>query len=77
MAKSKLRKQKSSKNNTEEVKAKCCRCLKWIPLEEYLRNDYYCDACAEKHNKELAQKALHPLSSPTDFVQYCPKDIEK
>ena len=33
---------------------KCTICLRDIPVEELLRNDYVCDACAEKDEYPLA-----------------------
>lgn len=78
MAKSKLRKQKSSKaEEVQEAQAKCCRCLRWIPFEEYMLNDFYCNVCSTKHNRELDREDTHPLSSPSDFKSFCPKDFKE
>lgn len=35
-------------------KAICCRCLKVIPLVEYLGSDHYCPECSEWHEALLS-----------------------
>ena len=32
---------------------KCVQCLRSIPADEFLRNDYVCDQCAEKEEYPL------------------------
>lgn len=70
------KRKKSSKPKLfkETPKAKCCRCLQWIDLDEYFKNDYYCDECAVKHNAEMDGTDKHPLASEPHFEMFCPKD---
>lgn len=56
----KLEKPKLSKN---EPLAKCCKCLKLIPIDEYFDNDHYCDVCASKDGEYV-------LASPNHFDPY-------
>ena len=33
-------------------KHKCVRCLRVVPAEEFLRNDFLCDTCAAEEQKD-------------------------
>ena len=44
------------KERTE--KHRCIKCLSEVPRDEYLRNDFLCDKCAEEE--------LYPLQSTPD-----------
>jgi hypothetical protein len=37
------------KERTE--KHRCVKCLSEVPAEEYLRNDFFCDKCAEEEEQ--------------------------
>lgn len=68
---------KQKKLSKDEPKAKCCRCLRWISLDEYFENDNYCEECAKKSNAEIDNTALHPLTSESHFKQWCYQDRGK
>lgn len=62
MSKSKKKSEKP-KLSKDEPLAKCCKCLKLIPIDEYFDNDHYCDLCASKDGE-------FRLSSETHFKQW-------
>jgi len=57
------------KLSKDEPKSKCCKCLKWIPIDEYFDNDFYCNECAARKD--------FPLASPNHFKVWFHEDKEK
>jgi hypothetical protein len=68
--KHKSRKPKTRKLSKDEPQAKCIRCLRWTPLDEYLANDHWCQECVDKGES-------NSLASESHFKQWCYQDRAK
>lgn len=44
------------KLNERTEKHKCIKCLREVPSEEYFSNDFLCNECAEKDQKDEVRR---------------------